>query len=63
MQAYRPERIAKAPTTFQEVVEAEQSLIFPAAGDQQLFTLALYSAGGGALTDEQGRPLSKLDSN
>ena len=56
VQAYRPERIAKAPTTFQEVMEAEQSLIFPAAGDQQLFTLALYSAGGGAMTDEQGRP-------
>jgi multiple sugar transport system substrate-binding protein len=62
VQAYRPERIAQPPATFQEVLESEQPLIFPAAGNQSFFTLALYSAGGGVLTDEQGRPyLSSLE--
>ncbi len=56
VQVYHPGMIAKPPATFRKVLEAGQPLVFPAAGDQPYFTLALYSAGGGAVTDEQGRP-------
>jgi multiple sugar transport system substrate-binding protein len=56
VQVYHPTMLASPPATFQEVLEAGYPLAFPAAGDQPYFTLALYSASGGAVTDEQGRP-------
>jgi multiple sugar transport system substrate-binding protein len=56
VQVYHPSVVAKPPATFQAVLETGQPLAFPAAGDQPYLTLALYSAGGGAVTDEQGRP-------
>ena len=62
VQVYHPTMVAKPPATFQAVLEVGQPLVFPAAGDQPYFTLALYSASGGAVTDEQGRPyLSSLE--
>jgi ABC-type glycerol-3-phosphate transport system substrate-binding protein len=62
VQVYHPGMIAKPPATFRGVLEAGRPLVFPAAGDQPYFTLALYSASGGAVTDEQGRPyLSPLE--
>ena len=59
---YHPTVTAKPPATFRAVLEAGQPLIFPAAGDQPTFPLALYSAAGGAVTDDQGHPyLSPLE--
>ncbi len=54
--AYHPTLVANPPATFQAVLETGQPLAFPAAGDQPYLTLALYTASGGAVTDEQGRP-------
>jgi multiple sugar transport system substrate-binding protein len=56
VQVYHPAVVAKPPDTFQAVLETGQPLAFPAAGDQPYLTLVLYSAGGGVVTDEQGRP-------
>jgi ABC-type glycerol-3-phosphate transport system substrate-binding protein len=62
VQVYHPSVVEKAPATYQAVLESGQALVFPAAGDQPYLTLALYSAGGGAVMDEQGRPyLSSLE--
>lgn len=44
---------------WQAVKDAQSALAFPAADPQALFTLAMYQAAGGKLTDEQGR--SRLD--
>jgi multiple sugar transport system substrate-binding protein len=56
VQVYHPSMITIPPATFRAVLEMGQPLAFPAAGDQPYFSLALYSAGGGAVTNEQGRP-------
>ena len=62
VQVYHPRIVDLPPATFQEVLDLGQPLAFPAAGHQPYFTLALYSASGGAVTDEQGRPyLSSLE--
>ncbi len=50
VQVYHPTMVEKPPATFQAVLETGQPLVFPAAGDQPYLTLALYSAGGGAVT-------------
>jgi len=61
VQIYHPELVARPPATFRNVLDAGQPLIFPAAGEPY-FTLDLYSAGGGAVADEQGRPyLSQIE--
>jgi ABC-type glycerol-3-phosphate transport system substrate-binding protein len=62
VQVYHPSLVARPPANFRAVLEAGQPLAFPAASDQPYFSLALYSASGGAVTDEQGRPyLSSLE--
>ena len=62
VQVYHPTMVDKPLATFRAVLEADQPLVFPAAGDQPYFTLALYAASGGAVTDEQGRPyLSSIE--
>lgn len=62
VQVYHPGKVAKPPASLQAVLDTGQPLIFPAAGDQPYFTLALYAASGGVVTDEQGRPyLSPLE--
>jgi multiple sugar transport system substrate-binding protein len=56
VQVYHPKMVDPPPATFQEVLDVGRPLAFPSAGDQPYFTLALYSASGGAVTDDQGRP-------
>jgi len=54
---YRPAAIAEAPRDWAAALTITQTLAFPAADEQALFTLALYQSAGGATVDEQGRPL------
>jgi ABC-type glycerol-3-phosphate transport system substrate-binding protein len=55
---YRPARIGRPPPADWEATLAiSQTLVFPAADSQALFTLTLYQASGGALQDPQGRPM------
>jgi multiple sugar transport system substrate-binding protein len=56
IQVYHPAMVTEPPATFQAVLETGQPLAFPAAGDQPYLTLALYSAAGGVVMDEQARP-------
>jgi len=54
---YRTEAEIMPPHDMQETLELTGPVIFPAADPQALFTLTLYLAAGGAIQDEQGRPL------
>jgi maltose-binding protein MalE len=53
---YRPEILAAPPPDWPATLQIDLPLLFPAADEQALFTLALYQASGGAVQDEQGRP-------
>lgn len=55
-QAYRPALTPDPLTDFQDALGSSAPVIFPAAGDQSDFTLALYQAEGGEPVDDQGRP-------
>ncbi len=57
---YRPEIIPEFPNTWTELLEAPAPLAFPADSDQSLFTLALYEAEGGAIQDNQRRPMLEV---
>jgi multiple sugar transport system substrate-binding protein len=58
---YRPEVIPEPPKNWTESIEIPRTLAFPAADPHSLYTLNLYLAGGGAVQDDQGRPI--LESN
>jgi ABC-type glycerol-3-phosphate transport system substrate-binding protein len=53
---YRPESIAQSPSDWRTTLDQDQALIFSAADEFSLFTLAEYMAAGGAVQDEDGRP-------
>ncbi|MDY6873740.1 MAG: extracellular solute-binding protein [Chloroflexota bacterium] len=59
--AYRPEVLPEMPGSWDELIEQEQVLAFPADSDQALFTLALYRAEGGLIQDNQRRPVLELE--
>ena len=58
---YRPATIPEFPTSWNELFEGESVFIFPAESDQALFQLALYQAGGGAVQNNQRRPVLDVD--
>jgi multiple sugar transport system substrate-binding protein len=58
---YHPSVIAEPPETWEDVLAMENPLLFPAADPQALTTQAFYRSAGGAVQDEQGRPM--LDVN
>ncbi len=53
---YRPSRLPVPAQDWQGILNTNQPLILPAGDPQALLTLELYTAAGGALQDEQGRP-------
>ncbi|MCB2209282.1 extracellular solute-binding protein [bacterium] len=59
--AYRPELLPDMPGSWEDLIEQEQVLAFPADNDQALFTLALYQAEGGLIQDNQRRPVLALE--
>lgn len=54
---YRPETISEPPADWSVTPESSQTLVFPAADPQALFTLALYQSNDGPVRDDQGRPM------
>ena len=60
-QVYRTGENVQANTTWQSVLEAENPFAFPAADPLALFTLAMYQAAGGKISDDQGKPMLEVD--
>jgi ABC-type glycerol-3-phosphate transport system substrate-binding protein len=58
---YRPMTIPEIPGTWESLIAGNTPLAFPADSDQALFTLALYQAEGGAIQDNQRRPVLEVD--
>jgi multiple sugar transport system substrate-binding protein len=58
---FRPEVVPQPPRDWSNAGEAYAPLVFPASDPQALFTLALYQAMGGPVSDEQGRPTLQAD--
>lgn len=58
---YRPAVIAAPPIDWPAALQTTGPLVFSAADQQALFTIALYQAAGGEIRDDQGRPF--LDAN
>ena len=54
--AYRPAKIAPGFTTWEDTLNLNESLAFPAASPLSLTTVALYRAVGGEVEDAQRRP-------
>ncbi|MCI0519061.1 MAG: extracellular solute-binding protein [Chloroflexi bacterium] len=54
---YRAQDAAAPPDTLASLLELPGPFAFPAADPAALFTLALYQAAGGAIVDDQGRPM------
>lgn len=58
---YRPEIISDVPATFPELIENGVGFGFSAESDQALFPLTLYMAMGGAVQDNQRRPMLEVE--
>jgi ABC-type glycerol-3-phosphate transport system substrate-binding protein len=58
---YRPESLAEIPASWEDLIASEAVLAFPAQSDQVLFQLSLYEGEGGAVQDNQRRPVLELD--
>jgi multiple sugar transport system substrate-binding protein len=54
---YRPETIARPPQDWSVTTAISQTLVYPAADPQALFTLTLYQSNDGPVRDDQGRPM------
>ncbi len=54
---YRPSAIEEPPTDWESALLITEPLTFPAADPGSLLTLTLYRASGGAIADEDGRPV------
>ncbi len=58
---YRPASFGDFPDTWEEIFSGETILAFAAESDQALFQLALYQSQGGAIMDNQRRPMLEAD--
>lgn len=58
---YRLASLPELPATWNELLNGEISLAFPADSNEALLTLALYQAQGGLIQDNQRRPLLEVD--
>jgi ABC-type glycerol-3-phosphate transport system substrate-binding protein len=53
---YRPAKVSQPPADWPSTLTLAQPLVFPAADEQALFTLAQYLATGAPVQDSEGRP-------
>lgn len=58
---YRPGRLSFIPTSWEQILVSGMGVSLPAGDPQALASLALYLSAGGAIQDEQGRPLLELE--
>jgi multiple sugar transport system substrate-binding protein len=56
IQAVRPEIITEPSIAWSSLLEGTNPLIFPAADPNAFFTLAMYLANKGSITDQEGKP-------
>jgi multiple sugar transport system substrate-binding protein len=61
VQVSQPVEGARPLNDWEQILAAQSPLSFAAADPQALFTLALYRAAGGQISDEQGQPLLQLE--
>jgi multiple sugar transport system substrate-binding protein len=54
---YRPSTISEPPTNWTTAIEIAEPLAFPAADPNGLITLTFYLSTGGAIVDEENRPI------
>jgi ABC-type glycerol-3-phosphate transport system substrate-binding protein len=54
---YRAQDGAAPPASLADLLETAGPFAFPAADPSALFTLAMYQSAGGAIVDDQGRPM------
>lgn len=57
---YRPASIPESPDSWDEIMDGEINLAFPADSNQALLTLTLYQGEGGLIQDNQRRPFLEL---
>lgn len=57
LMVYRPAYISDVPNNWNDIVEMDKPLLFPAADPQAFLTLALYLSANGGITDSQNRPV------
>jgi len=58
---YRLASLEELPETWNELLNGNISLAFPADSNEALLTLALYQAQGGLIQDNQRRPMLEVD--
>ena len=58
---YRPAITPEFPASWSDLLQGETPLAFPSESDQALFPLALYLAAGGAIQDNQRRPILEVE--
>ncbi len=58
---YRTETFQEVPNSWAELMGTETALAFPTESDQALFPLVLYLTVGGAIQDNQRRPMLEVD--
>jgi len=58
---YRPGHLSFIPTSWEQILVSGMGVSLPAGDPQALASLALYLSAGGAIQDEQGRPLLELE--
>lgn len=58
---YRSASFADFPDTWEEIVSDDVVLAFATESDQALFQMALYQSQGGAIMDNQRRPMLETD--
>jgi multiple sugar transport system substrate-binding protein len=61
VQVSQPIKDAQPLDDWERVLAEQSPLAFAAADPQALFTLALYRAAGGQISDEQGQPLLQVE--
>jgi ABC-type glycerol-3-phosphate transport system substrate-binding protein len=54
---YRPAEVGAPPEDWETTLALNQPLVFPAAEEQALYTLAQYLATGARIQDSEGRPV------
>lgn len=57
LQVYYTEPLTTPLTSWNALIESGAVILFPAAAEDERFTLALYQANGGPTVDDQGRPM------
>ncbi|MBI9044107.1 MAG: extracellular solute-binding protein [Anaerolineaceae bacterium] len=59
---YRPENLSGPKNSWQELIELNQPILFPASDPNALFTLNMYLSNSGEINNEQNKPMLDAES-